>query len=52
MRRTTRGGSGPGHWYIVQDELLKLENRSVAVHELVKMEDTQIHSVSVQAVSS
>ena len=40
MRRRTRGGSGTGHRYVVEVELLKLQGRGQFPDELVKIEDT------------
>ena len=45
MRRTPRGGSGTGHGWIAQAELLKLPKSGQFPDELVKIQGAQIHYV-------
>ncbi len=47
MRRTPRGGSGTGHGWIVQTELLKLKKngQSQFPDDSIKIEGAQIHYV-------
>ncbi len=47
-RRTPCGGSGTGHDWIAEAELLKLEKRGQFPGELVKIKVAQIHYVASQ----
>jgi hypothetical protein len=46
------GGSGTGHSYVAQAELLKLQRSGQFPDELVKIEGTQIHYVASQTSNS
>ncbi len=48
MRTTPHDGSGTGHGWIAQDELLKIQKSGQFPDELVKIEGVQIHYVASQ----
>ncbi len=47
---TRYGGSGTGHGWIPETELLNLQKRGQFPDESIKMKDTQIHNVNVPDV--
>jgi hypothetical protein len=48
VRRIPRVGSGTGHGWIAQAELLKMKKNGQFPDEPVKIKDTQIHYVNSQ----